>query len=196
MSTTTPVDTPQQHVVGPDALKGLAHPLRLRLLSELNARGSATASQLGAALGESSGSTSYHLRQLHKHGFVEEDADQGTARERVWIPRRGGWSLPVIELSADPASATSVDLVLKAQLQTEQQRVLDVVAQAASWPQEWQDVTVRRDTHVTLDAEQTAQMYDELEAVVQRYRDVEPAAGARRVSVLYQLLPTEHEVTS
>ena len=193
MSTPSAGVSTQQHQVGPDALRGLAHPLRLRLLAELNARGSATASQLGEALGESSGSTSYHLRQLHKHGFVEEDAEQGTARERVWIPRRGGWSLPVIELSADPASATAVDLVLKAQLQAEQQRVLDVVTQAASWPQEWQDVTVRRDTHVTLDPEQAARMYDDLEAVVQRYREMEPAYGARRVSVLYQLLPTEHE---
>ena len=134
------------NVVGPDALKGLAHPLRLRLLAELNARGSATASQLGAVLGESSGSTSYHLRQLHRHGFVEEDEDSGTGRERVWIPRRGGWSLPVFELAEDPGNVAAVDLVLQAQMQADQQRLLDVMARARSWPQEWQDATVRRDT--------------------------------------------------
>jgi DNA-binding transcriptional ArsR family regulator len=185
--------TATEHVVGTEALKGLAHPLRLRLLAELNARGSATASQLGAALGESSGSTSYHLRQLDRHGFVEEDTEQGTGRERVWIPRRGGWSLPALDLAADPANAAAVDLVLQAQLQTDHQRMLDVLARAGTWPREWRDAAVRRDTHVTLDPEQVKTLHDELDAVIDRYRDGEPGPGARRVSVAYHLLPTEHE---
>jgi DNA-binding transcriptional ArsR family regulator len=184
-----------EHVVGTQALKGLAHPLRLRLLAELNARGSATASQLGAALGESSGSTSYHLRQLNRHGFVEEDEERGTARERVWIPRRGGWSLPAFELAAsDPSTAAAVDLVLQAQLQADRQRVLDVMANARSWPQEWQDATVRRDTHVTLDPEQVIAMRAEIDEIIDRYRETEPRGAARRVSVVYNLTPTEHEV--
>ena len=193
--TTPPTSSePERQVVGPDALKGLAHPLRLRLLGELNARGSATASQLGAALGESSGSTSYHLRQLHRHGFVEEDPEQGSTRERVWIPRRGGWNLPVLDLAAEPANAAAVDLVLQAQLQTDQQRVLEVMARAASWPQEWREAPVRRETHAGLDPEQVAAMRAEIDAVIDRYRDAEPGPGARRVSVVYTLIPTEHEV--
>jgi DNA-binding transcriptional ArsR family regulator len=183
-----------QRVVGADALKGLAHPLRLRLIAELNARGSATASQLGAALGESSGSTSYHLRQLHRHGFVEEDLEQGTGRERVWIPRRGGWSLPAIDLAADPSNAAAVDLVLQAELQADQQRILDVLARADSWPRAWRDATVRRGTYVALDPERLAAMQAELNEVIDRYRDEDPGTGARRVSVVYQLVPTEHEV--
>jgi DNA-binding transcriptional ArsR family regulator len=185
--------TGQPHVVGPPALKGLAHPLRLRLLAELNARGSATASQLGAALGESSGSTSYHLRQLHRHGFVEEDPARGTGRERVWIPREGGWTFPALDLAADPANAAAVDLVLQAQLQSDQRRLLEVMARAESWPPEWRDVPVRRDTHVTLDPDQMTALTAELRAVVDRYREAQPGPGARRVSVVYQLLPTEHE---
>jgi DNA-binding transcriptional ArsR family regulator len=187
-------DSPR--VIDPDALKGLAHPLRLRLLGELNARGSATASQLGAALGESSGSTSYHLRQLERHGFVEEDPEQGTGRERVWIPRPGGWSLPALDLAADPGNAAAVDLVLQNQLQADAQRLLDALAQAPSWPQEWQDATVRRNTHVTLSADQLVAMRAEIDAVIDRYRDDEPGTSARRVSVVYNLTPTEHEVDS
>src|SRR6478735_1649397 len=182
------------HVVGPPALKGLAHPLRLKLLAELNARGSATASQLGTALGESSGSTSYHLRQLHRHGFVEEDVEQGTGRERVWIPRRGGWDLPALDLAADPANAAAVDLVVQAQLQSDQERMLEVMARADSWPREWRDAAVRRGTFVSLDPDQVAALHAELDEVIDRYRDTEPGAGARRVSVVYHLLPTEHQV--
>jgi DNA-binding transcriptional ArsR family regulator len=191
-----PTTVPERQVVGPETLKGLAHPLRLRLLSELNARGSATASQLGTALGESSGSTSYHLRQLHRHGFVEEDEAQGTGRERVWIPRRGGWDLPVLDLAEDPSTADAADLVLRAQLQADRERVLEVMARAGSWPREWRDAAVRRDTHVTLDPKQLAAMRSEIDAVIDRYRDSEPGRRARRVSVVYTVMPTEHEVGS
>jgi DNA-binding transcriptional ArsR family regulator len=186
--------TSSAHVVGTVALKGLAHPLRLRLLAELNARGWATASQLAAALGESSGSTSYHLRQLDRHGFVEEDPDRGTARERVWIPRRGGWSLPALDLAADPASAAAVDLVLRAQLDSDQSAVLDVMARARDWPAEWRDAPVRRSAYLSLDPAQVAALHADLDEVLDRYRDAGPGAGARRVSVVYHLLPTEHEV--
>jgi DNA-binding transcriptional ArsR family regulator len=195
-NTDTEAANVEPRIVGPDALKGLAHPLRLRLLGELNARGSATASQLGAALGESSGSTSYHLRQLHRHGFVEEDATQGTGRERVWIPRRGGWNFPAFDLAADPTSVAAVDLVLQSQLQADQQRLLDVMARAGSWPKEWRDASARRDTHVTLDADQVNAMRAEIDAVIDRYRDSEPGTGARRVSVVYNVMPTEHEAHS
>ncbi len=81
-----PFDPDRVDVVSPDprSLRGLAHPLRLQLLGMLRADGPATASQLAARTGQSSGSTSYHLRQLATYGFVVEDADRGTARDRWW----------------------------------------------------------------------------------------------------------------
>jgi DNA-binding transcriptional ArsR family regulator len=69
--------------LGAAELRALAHPLRLRMLGLLR-EGPATASQLGRALGESSGATSYHLRVLASVGMVEEDVDRGNARERWW----------------------------------------------------------------------------------------------------------------
>ena len=46
-----------------------------------------TATLLGKRVGESSGSTSYHLRQLAAYGFVEEVPDHGSGRERWWRAR-------------------------------------------------------------------------------------------------------------
>ncbi|MGW4645553.1 helix-turn-helix domain-containing protein [Kitasatospora sp. NPDC004289] len=66
-----------------DALKALTHPLRIRLLGLLRQDGPATASELAAATGESSASTSYHLRVLAKHAFVGE-AEHRDGRERRW----------------------------------------------------------------------------------------------------------------
>ncbi len=185
--------TPDTHVVGPDSIKGLAHPMRLRLMAELSARGSATASQLATVLGESSGATSYHLRQLNRHGFVEEDQGQGTGRERVWVPSRGGWTLPVFDLDGDPASASAVDLVLRSQMRADQHRLAQVMLHARTWPKRWREATVRRDAHVTLTPDQLGRMRAEIDAVIDQYRETEPGKGARRVSVVYSLTPTEHE---
>ena len=65
-------------------LRGLAHPLRARMLGILREQGPATATMLARLLGESSAATSYHLRQLAAFGFVVDDPDRGSGRERWW----------------------------------------------------------------------------------------------------------------
>ena len=91
---------PAVHVTDVRALRALAHPLRSRLLAQLRLHGPATASRLGRAVGESSGSTSYHLRQLAAYGFVEEVEGQGTARERWWRARHRLTSWQAAEIEA------------------------------------------------------------------------------------------------
>jgi DNA-binding transcriptional ArsR family regulator len=65
------------------AIRALAHPLRLELLDLLRFEGPSTATLLGRRISESSGATSYHLRQLARYDFVEE-APQVGKRERWW----------------------------------------------------------------------------------------------------------------
>ncbi len=65
-------------------IKAFTHPLRMRMYRLLQDHGQATASMLARQTGESSGQTSYHLRQLEKFGFVEEAPGAGNARERWW----------------------------------------------------------------------------------------------------------------
>src|SRR6478609_7088218 len=71
-------------VVTGDNLRGLAHPLRVRLLGLLRTYGPATATSLAGELGLTSGALSYHLRQLEKYGFVVEDTERGNRRDRWW----------------------------------------------------------------------------------------------------------------
>ena len=67
-------------------IRALAHPLRIRML-ELLREEPATASILARRLDESTGATSYHLRELERFGFIEEDTERGTGRERWWRRR-------------------------------------------------------------------------------------------------------------
>jgi DNA-binding transcriptional ArsR family regulator len=66
------------------SLRALAHPLRPRIVGSLRDDGPATATMLAKRLGESSGLTSYHVRILAEHGFVEEATERGKGRERWW----------------------------------------------------------------------------------------------------------------
>jgi DNA-binding transcriptional ArsR family regulator len=184
--------TTERLVVGPAALKGLAHPLRLRLLTELNDRGRATATQLAEALGESSGATSYHLRQLHRHGFIVEDDSAGTGRERYWRPAPGGWNLPVLDLAEDAASGAAVDLVLQEQLLEDSRRAMRVVQQARGWPQPWRDSVRRMETALSLTPDQVAALHDDLDEIIDRYRLIAGEPGSRRVILTINTTPTEH----
>lgn len=66
------------------AIRALAHPLRLRLLDLLRIDGPSTSTILARRTGESTGSTSYHLRQLARHGFIAEAVRETSGRERWW----------------------------------------------------------------------------------------------------------------
>ncbi|RKN41648.1 ArsR/SmtB family transcription factor [Streptomyces hoynatensis] len=73
----------------PAALKALAHPLRLKILRHLGVSGPATSTTLAAALGENTGTLSYHLRQLERGGFIEDIPERASGRERWWRGVRG-----------------------------------------------------------------------------------------------------------
>ncbi len=75
---------PRRDIATLSELKALAHPLRQRMLYHLAFAGSATATSIAEAFGESTGSTSYHLRQLARFGFIEEDRERSSGRTRSW----------------------------------------------------------------------------------------------------------------
>ncbi|MEU4572390.1 MULTISPECIES: helix-turn-helix domain-containing protein [Nonomuraea] len=71
-------------LLDPERLKALAHPMRRLMLRHLGIHGPATSTTLGELLGAKTGTTSYHLRQLEKHGLIEEIPERSAGRERWW----------------------------------------------------------------------------------------------------------------
>lgn len=112
MSNSEPGDR-SDRTVDMRSLRALAHPLRVSILELLSRHGAQTASSLAERLGESSGATSYHLRQLAKHDFVHEVEGKGTARERWWERRAGPLAIVTRDLATDPASREAARLVTR-----------------------------------------------------------------------------------
>jgi len=91
------------------SLRALAHPLRVELLDLLRFEGPSTASALARRVGESSGATSYHLRQLARHGFIEEDERPAQGRERWWCYRDR--MVSVSDPAAPAEAAAAIELI-------------------------------------------------------------------------------------
>lgn len=119
----------------PQALKVVAHPLRGRLLGLLRTEGPATASELGRKTGESSGSTSYHLRELFKYGFIEEDPGGCDGRERRWRARHRYTSWNTREMLGVPGGREAVEVIRTRQAEVLAERILGF--REDDWPPEW-----------------------------------------------------------
>ena len=86
--------------------KALANPVRRDILSYLGKHGEANSTSVAKALGESTGTTSYHLRKLADLELIEEIEDRGDGRERWWKSRSNDiYTPPGLELAPDEREA-------------------------------------------------------------------------------------------
>jgi DNA-binding transcriptional ArsR family regulator len=175
------------------ALKGLAHPLRVAIIDALSGYGPATASALAERLGESSGATSYHLRQLEKHGFVREDTTRGSGRERWWerVPRP--ISLNSTELEPSSVDRSAGDLVLAEWQRNRQKRLGAYLAHGLeAVGKDWLEASGVMTANLQLTREQMNDLGEELSAVVdsyiEKYRN-QKKPGARPVQVHVDVFP-------
>ncbi|MGA4982151.1 ArsR/SmtB family transcription factor [Streptomyces cellulosae] len=182
------------HQLDARSLRGLAHPLRMRLLSALRRGGPATASQLAEKLGESSGATSYHLRQLAAHGFVEDAPERGKGRERWWKAAHEGVSFDETLLrDGDPEVRGAADLFLHEVANTHTREVATWLGTSAEWPEAWRRAADMSDLTLRLTPDQAAELVRRMHALVDSYRDRAPADGtpdAEQVRVHTHLFPT------
>jgi DNA-binding transcriptional ArsR family regulator len=167
-------------------LKGLAHPLRVRLLGLLRTYGPATATSLAAELGLTSGALSYHLRQLAKYGFIVEDADRGNRRERWW---RAAHARTLFEME-DGAEATIYEDAVVAAVTLGIARARAV---RDDLPPQWRRIYNFSDVLLRITAEEAAALGRDLTALLQSYRQHVPGenapAGSRLVSAQFQIFP-------
>lgn len=182
------VSDEQKRVLDPEqdaaALKALTHPLRIRLLGMLRQDGPATASELAVRTGESSASTSYHLRVLAKYAFVTE-AEHRDGRERRWqaVHSVTSWSNRAME--ATPGSRAWVNVARRAQIQHLEASLSRHEADIADGrlDQEWLEPSGISDLMPRLTPESLTELWEVLDRKLEELttRDAEDPRAARVV---------------
>jgi DNA-binding transcriptional ArsR family regulator len=170
------------------AVRALAHPLRLQLLDLLRFNGPSTATLLGRRVGESSGSTSYHLRQLARYGFIEEAPARG-GRERWWRYRSR-------RVTLDAGGRGGRELL--PELLSREAHALDrFLARREALP-EWDAASFFTSLALRLTAAELAELRDGLEELLARFRRAEaadPPGEAKPVRLLSFAYPLPLEET-
>ncbi|WTP62520.1 helix-turn-helix domain-containing protein [Streptomyces phaeochromogenes] len=197
---TEPNEQPQDSTRHPDSvvldakgLRALAHPVRVQLVGLLRKHGPSTATRLAERLGVNSGTASYHLRQLGAAGLVEEDTERGNARERWWRSvHQRTWFNDHELVEREPEAALAY---LQSVAATYTSRTQQALNELQTMPRVWRDTFDMSDWPLRITPEEASALYEELRAVISRYRQDTPGAaaqapeGAERFSVITHLLP-------
>jgi len=182
----------RRRITDPEALKVLAHPLRMELLGALVTEGPMTASQAAALLDESPSNCSWHLRKLAEHGFVRE-ARGGTGRNRPWQAVSEGleWG------EAEDAAGTRIaaDALTDLLVEREVQRLRAARAARDTEPADWREATGLVQSQVWLTAEEATAIKAELTELLLRHADRSGRPDrrpddARLVSLVGWLVPS------
>lgn len=153
-------------VTDPRGLRALAHPTRLALLELLAYEGPLTATEAGERLGESPSSCSFHLRQLAKHGYIEE-AGGASGRQRPWRVVRGA---DYTASESDPETALAGAALTRVVEGTRQRRLDEWHATARSYPKEWQDAAFESYRPTFLTAAELKAMGAAIDKLFEPYR--------------------------
>ena len=173
------------------ALRAYAHPVRMKLILALRTRGPLTATQAARLLGESSGTASFHLRQLAKYGLVEETGD-GTGREKPW--RATATSTDWDEMPKTPEAAAAAGLLSQVLVESYFAQLMRWLEVRTGESEEWQRAAFIGDRFLWVTAEELAQVGRDRAAITDKYfeRQLRPELrppGARLVTCLHLGFP-------
>ena len=191
MSLTNPLgDLP---VSDPQAMRALAHPVRLAVLSYLQRNGPATATLLSPHVGATPSVTSWHLRHLATFGLVlDADPDEvpGDRRQRWWKAAARGFR---VEVGEGPEAEAAVR-VLGEQLFETARRQVDAWATgpAQQLDHTWLRVAGVSNTLVRLTAAELGEINGKIDELLGRYvqrPDRDLPEDARDVRILRYFMP-------
>ncbi|WP_299539365.1 winged helix-turn-helix domain-containing protein [uncultured Streptomyces sp.] len=174
-------------------LRGIAHPLRVRILTVLRTEGPATATMLGRRLDKNTGATSYHLRQLAEYGFVTEAPSRGGRRERWWQASHANTVVPDDEVLGESGGLGVAYLQALGRVWSD--ALTAAIEATPSLTPEWRDAQDFGDYALTLTPADAKELTAEIHALLRR----RTAAGARaapdtaHVAFQFQLFPTSED---
>jgi predicted ArsR family transcriptional regulator len=158
-------------------LRALAHPVRLRMLGMLRMEGPATSTSLAQRLGLNTGATSYHLRQLAEHGFIEDDPTQGSGRERWW---KASYTSTRTELGSrdDSDDPDVIDAYLQTVVTVYTEQLQRAIEERPLLPARWREATTFSDWQHRVTPERARELIDRFDEILTGIEDDDDPAAA------------------
>jgi DNA-binding MarR family transcriptional regulator len=155
----------------PLAIRAVAHPLRLDLMSIIARLGQATTADAAREVGISHGLASHHLRQLAKYGFVEQVKGKDH-RERPWrlVATSYNWR----KATETAEGSVAVDVLEQMNAERTLEAFLDWQQRRKGWPQAWHEHTGIGESSVYLTQAELAAVTEAFDAVLKPYVDERP----------------------
>lgn len=174
----------------PDTMRALAHPARIVLWQHLLLEGPATATECAPVAELSPSACSYHLRQLARYGFVQQDqAAAANGRERPW---RAVVTSTTVEDLEDPIAvmaARLLDYSIEERWQAVRQRYEN---RKQDYPAEWRRAAGGDRTVLYATPDELAELRErirELYVPLIRLSGQERPAGSRPVQGAIDFVP-------
>lgn len=193
MADDTAPQLPEKRVLGVAALRALGHPLRARIFDLLTQYGPQTSSTLAELTGESSGSTSYHLRILARQDLIREIPERSTGRERWWERPPGSLSWGDSEETRSPAGRAAMQAATAETHRLRNDELIDFITRRVDHePREWQEASTSMTATTRMTAAQLKELAGRMEAMISEVtaacRDQE-GEGVRAVTLRVDLFP-------
>jgi predicted ArsR family transcriptional regulator len=172
----------------PRVLRAIAHPVRSRILTELDAGGPLRAADVAVRLGIPANSASFHLRQLARFGLVEEDpAAARDRRDRVWrATEEAGFQVALDEVEKAPGGKAASAVFRR----TKEAWAHHLVEQAFGSDRTPGTVRTVTEQAVRLTKKEAEQLTDELTDLVEvwRKRNQGGQDDGRRTYIVFQVI--------
>ena len=184
-------------ITDPQAMRALAHPVRLTILEQLQRHGPATATQLAPKVGATPTVTSWHLRHLAGFGLVRDAEPGPDRRQRRWEAVGRGFRFGRT-VGEDGGTGEEGAVAARALGRLMFERAGDLPMR---WIDEvepqlepaWREVSGLANTGIVVSADELAEIEDAIERVLAPYvlRDsADQPPDSRRVRLLRYALPT------
>jgi len=154
----------------PLAIRALAHPVRLELLSIVSRAAEMTTADAARELDISHGLASHHLHQLAKYGFVEQ-VDGRDNRERPWRLVHTSYDTPD---EPTPEGAAAQQVLEQVVAEQSLARFLDWQERRAQWPELWRRHTGIGQGNVYLTQDELAEITAAIDATILPYVEERP----------------------
>ena len=182
----------------PRAIRAMAHPLRLELLSIVGRSGRITAADAARELGISHGLASHHLRQLGKYRFVEQ-VDGADNRQHPWQLVDTSHSFDGIENK--PGGAAAIAVLEQVEAERALENLSDWHERRESWSKQWREHSGVGRSTIYLTQEELADVVGKIDGVLLDYVDRRPlddlaSRPPGSVPVEFTLIVVPREATS